>query len=229
MELHTVMEQLAKMGTDQTVKIYKRHGVNNELYGVSFGNLKKLKKELKKDHKLAVNLWDTDNYEARILATYIADPEKITKELATKWVNSLEYYVISEVLSSLIAKTPIWRELMEEWMQSDKEFVKSTAYYVFANVLKLKGTISEKEIEEQLSIITSNIHSESNRVKHTMNNALMAIGIFRPEFQQQAIDSAKIIGKVEVDHGKTNCKTPDAIDYIQRAVTRNKARKKKKK
>jgi 3-methyladenine DNA glycosylase AlkD len=115
---------------------------------------------------------------------------------------------------------------MNSWIESDKEFVKSTGYYVFADVLRVNKTISTKDIKEQLSIIETKIHTESNRVKHTMNNALIAIGIFRPEFQEQVLIIAKKIGRVEVDHGLTSCKTPDATDYILRTIIRNKSRKK---
>ncbi len=61
-----------------------------------------------------------------------------------------------------------------------------------------------------------------------MNNALIAIGIFRPKFQEQALIVAKMIGKIDVDHGLTSCKTPDATDYIIKSITRNKSSKKKK-
>ena len=60
-----------------------------------------------------------------------------------------------------------------------------------------------------------------------MNNALIAIGVFRPEFQMQAINAAEEIGKVEVDHGLTSCKTPNAVDYILRTLNRDKLRKEK--
>lgn len=201
--------------------------LNNELFGVNIANLKKNQKQIKKDPKLSIQLWKTKNYEAIMLATYIADPEMMTVGLANKWVNSIEYYILSETLASLIAKTPVWRELINNWMESDKEYVKSTAYYVPASVLKSNKEVSEDEIREQLTIIKSQIHTESNRVKHTMNNLIIAIGIFRPEFEKQALKVAKEIGKVVVDHGKTNCKTPDATEYIQQAITRNKSRKKK--
>lgn len=53
-----------------------------------------------------------------------------------------------------------------------------------------------------------------------MNGALIAIGIRNSTLQRQAIAAAKQIGKVEVDHGRTSCKTPDAVAYINKAVQR---------
>lgn len=51
-----------------------------------------------------------------------------------------------------------------------------------------------------------------------MNNALIAIGIYKPELREKAITAAQRIGKVDVDHGKTSCKIPDAAEYINKAV-----------
>jgi hypothetical protein len=53
-----------------------------------------------------------------------------------------------------------------------------------------------------------------------MNNALIAIGVCKQGLRQQAIASAKRIGKIEVDHGETNCKTPEAMSYIEKAAQR---------
>lgn len=50
-----------------------------------------------------------------------------------------------------------------------------------------------------------------------MNGALISIGVFKPSFRDKAIDAAKRIGKVEIDHGETTCKTPDAVLYIEKA------------
>lgn len=53
-----------------------------------------------------------------------------------------------------------------------------------------------------------------------MNSALIAIGIRNPKLERKALAAAKRIGKVEVDHGETSCKTPDAPTYIRKAVAR---------
>jgi hypothetical protein len=53
-----------------------------------------------------------------------------------------------------------------------------------------------------------------------MNNALIAIGCRNPTLTKRALAASKRIGKVEVDHGETGCKTPDAAEYIQRTLAR---------
>jgi hypothetical protein len=53
-----------------------------------------------------------------------------------------------------------------------------------------------------------------------MNGALISIGVFKPALRARAIETARSIGKVEVDHGETNGKTPDAVPYIEKASKR---------
>jgi hypothetical protein len=56
--------------------------------------------------------------------------------------------------------------------------------------------------------------------RHSMNQAVIAIGIYKPSLRDDAIATAERIGKVEVDHGETSCKTPDAVTYINKAAAR---------
>ena len=73
---------------------------------------------------------------------------------------------------------------------------------------------------EHLETIELEIHSRKNRVRHSMNGAVMAIGLRNRKLEKGALAAAAAIGKVEVDHGETNCKTPDAAAYIRKARTR---------
>ena len=68
MTLKQALAALQKAGTAQNRKVYGNHGVSGPMYGVSFAELKKLKKQIKQDHELACGLWDTGNHDARILA-----------------------------------------------------------------------------------------------------------------------------------------------------------------
>ncbi len=74
--------------------------------------------------------------------------------------------------------------------------------------------------QEVLATIEKQIHRSPNWARYAMNGALISIGVFKPTLRKQAIEAAQRIGKVEVDHGDTNCKTPDAVPYIEQASKR---------
>ena len=61
-----------------------------------------------------------------------------------------------------------------------------------------------------------------------MNNALISIGVRNPKLQKSATAAAVRIGTVEVDHGETSCKTPEAVSYIKKTVAHNKKKAAKK-
>jgi 3-methyladenine DNA glycosylase AlkD len=63
-----ILAELRSLGTEQNRKIYSRHGVQGEMFGVSYANLEKLRKKIKTDHMLAGQLWAAGNHDARILA-----------------------------------------------------------------------------------------------------------------------------------------------------------------
>lgn len=86
-------------------------------------------------------------------------------------------------------------------------------------VMKSGEGFSDEELTAVLETTRSGIHKAPNRKREAMNHAVIAIGS-RPSMKQAAIKAAKAIGKVEIDHGETSCKTPDAIAYIEKVYAR---------
>lgn len=218
--LSDIMEELKHQGTSQNVKVYRRHGATGDLFGVSFANLKALKKKIKTDQSLAESLWETGNIDARMLATMIADPKTITPETAEKWVKDINYYVLADSFAVLIARTDMTRDKVLTWVKSADEYVRRVGYSTLASALKEGTKLSDEDCLDMLQRIEKEIHSSPNRARQAMNNAVIAIGVFRPELSEQAVSAATRIGKVEVDHGDTSCKTPDAVSYIYKSLKR---------
>jgi 3-methyladenine DNA glycosylase AlkD len=216
------LQQLEEMGTAQNRKIYMRHGVKGEQYGVSMANLKKLKKQIKIDQSLAEELWTTGNHDARYLATMIADPKTIADPTLQAWAQDLDNYVISDIFSGLVNQTPFARQKMEAWTDSDSEWIGQVGWNLLAHLAMNDKTLSDDYFRPYLHIIECDIHNRKNRVRYSMNNALIAMGIRNETLQKEAVAVANKIGIVEVDHGDTSCKTPDAADYIERMVARKK-------
>ncbi|MGE7887092.1 DNA alkylation repair protein [Bacillus cereus] len=225
MLLEEVMQQLEEYGTEQNRKTYKNHGAKEPLFGVSFANLKLLKKKIKKDHDLATLLWETKNMDAMTLATYILDPKKLSVNQINSWVQEVDYYCLMDVLMTSICTSPIALERMEEWTKSNDEWTGRAGWSLLANIAIKNKTLHDDFFSPYLEVIKANIHNEKNRKKEAMNSALIAIGIRNEGLERKAIEIAREIGKVEVDHGATSCKTPDAEAYIKKA--RERAEKKK--
>ncbi len=221
MTLKQAIAELKKMGTPQNVKIYKRHGAGDNLYGVSFAKLGSLKKKIRVDHELALQLWDTGNTDAQTLATMIVDPQQLTASQINRWVAGINYHLLSDMVSGVVTRTPFAKKKIEQLMTSKQEFVCATGYSGLASALKDNlADITDDDCKRYLKTIVKEIHKAPNRARHSMNGAVIAIGVFRRHLAEEAIAAAGTIGTVEVDHGETNCKTPDAVPYIQKALKR---------
>ncbi|MCI0488906.1 MAG: DNA alkylation repair protein [Blastocatellia bacterium] len=217
-----VIEQLKAYGTEQNRKIYRRHGVAGDLYGVSYSNLGKLKKAIKIDHDLAEKLWATGNQDARVLATMIADSSRASDRLLNAWAKDLSNYVLTDAFSGFVMRTPFVRKKMEQWIGSKKEWTGRIGWQLLAYLAMKDAELPDEFFESHLEVIERDIHKGKNRVKDAMNSALIAIGMRNNKLKKEALSVAKKIGKVEVDHGETSCKTPDAAEYIRKASKRKK-------
>lgn len=224
MTLAEVLAELESLGTEQNRKIYRRHGAGDNLYGVSFANLNKIAKRMKRNTPLARELWDTGNADARALATMIVDPKEFTAADADHWLDGVTYYMLVDLLAGVVTKSPAFVEKMEEWRRSPDEWPAQAGWDLLAAYAMNRDgrypDVPDAYFEDALATIERTIHGAPNRTRHAMNNAVIGIGMRNDHLAELATAAARRIGKVEVDHGETGCKTPDAADYIAKSRAR---------
>ena len=225
MGYRAVMKELKDLGTQQNRKVYARHGAGPKQYGVSFADLGKIAKGIGKDTELAEKLWASGNSDAMILATMVADPSNVTKGMLNSWVRDVHYYQLASYLAKLVAASPHAKDLMEKWTGYKKEFVSQTGWDVLSLLAINDPDLDEKMLKARLKMIESGIHDSENRARYSMNSALIAIGRRDPALKKVALTVAESIGKVEVDHGETGCKTPDAVAYIKKPAPKRAKKK----
>ena len=220
MKCAEVMKQLKSLGSAQTRKVYRNHGTLGELYGVKYGDLGKLVRKIKVDHEQALELWETEVVDARVLATMIADPAKMTMTVLNGWMKSVDSSALSNAVSNVAQRSPSAVKLVAKWKarkSARSEWVSSTAWMMVAGITRESPQLySKKEYKELLKEIENEIHSAPNQTRHAMNSAVIGIGTYIDE--RSAVAAAKRIGVVEVDHGATSCKTPSAERYIRKAA-----------
>ena len=220
------MKELRAAGTAQNRKVYARHGVKEPMFGVSYAALGKLKKKIKTDQPLAEKLWATGNHDARALATMIAEPDKMSARTLDAWAKDAGNRGLAAAVSNVAAEAPSGKTRMEKWVISKAEMVACAGWHTLASIAREENGLPDSYFAKYLKTIESKIHKSDNWVKYAMNNALINIGVRNPALEKKAIAAAKRIGKVEVDHGVTGCKTPDAAAYIKKTVAYNKKKAK---
>ncbi|MEQ9406706.1 MAG: DNA alkylation repair protein [Fuerstiella sp.] len=223
MELASVMSSLKSLGTIQNVRTYKRHGSGDDVFGVSYADLNKLKKQLGTQHELALNLWGTGNTDARSLATMIADPDQLSPSQATQWMKEVTYPPHENEVAAVVARSAFGLSKMRQWRKQKSEYARTTGYAILACLLKDDpDSVDELECQRILKDVESEIHRSPNRARHAMVLAVIAIGIQKPELREAAVEAGQRIGDVKVDHGDTACVTPQIVPYINKALSRGK-------
>jgi 3-methyladenine DNA glycosylase AlkD len=224
MEFVEALRALEQAGTEQNRKVYKRHGAQEPLFGVSFAELGRLQKLIKVDHSLARQLWQTDNHDARVLALQIADPSRLDLPTAESWLHGVRDYTVCGYLAKLIAASPLAREISDAWRGRHDEWDSACGWAVLALLAGNGADLDESWCEARIQEIENGLAAAPNRTRYEMNNALIALATVGPKAKKAALAAAKAIGKVHVDHGETNCKTPDAASAIAK-VTEYRARR----
>ena len=225
MKATDVLQELQRMGTAQNRKVYGRHGVVGDMFGVSYANLNQLRRKIKIDHSLALQLWESEIHDARVLATMIADPKLLSLKEINRWCNDLDNYVLAGGFTDLVAKTPHAYKKMKQWIAVRSEWKSASGWALVASLASAENELDDSVFVDLIETIEQNIGSAPNRTRHSMALALIRMGCRSGSLERKAIAAAKRIGRIDVDHGETSCKTPDVVASIKKTRQRTKPRR----
>ena len=218
MTLAETMLTLKKAGSAQTRKTYARHGAPEPMFGVSFATLKALMKRIDVDHELALALWATGNFDARNLAVKIVDPARMTPAGLDRWAREMsESLMCGGYAAMLAAETPHGAAKAGEWLASKDGRLHGAGWTLLGQLAQRDEATPDAFFEKRLGEIERTIHAAPNAEREGMNRAVITIGCRSPGLRKAALAAAKRIGKVEIDHGDTACKTPDPAEHIEKA------------
>ena len=198
MQYEEVIARLKAEASPENVAGMARFGISStNTLGISIPTLRKLAKETKKDHELALKLWDSGFHEARILASFTDEPEKVTESQLEHWVKDFDSWDVVDQVSELIAKTPYALKKIHEWADRDEEFVRRAAFSLIAEIAWHDKKMSDDEFEQFFPIIKKAATDERNFVKKAVNWALRNIGKRNKALNRRAIEAAKEIQKID--------------------------------
>ena len=225
MKLKEVMAELESYGDERTKTTLMRHGAKEPFFGVKVQDLKKILKKTKKDHALALELYETGNSDAMYLAGLMADETKVTKAQLNNWVKKAYWQYLNEYAVPFVAsETKFGFDLGLEWIKSKDENILAAGWATLASYSSVWED-EQLDIEKYNSLlddIEANIHQAPNRVRYTMNRFVIMVGTSIKSLTEKAKKIAKKIGKVEVHMGGTACKVPLATEHIEKIAARNK-------
>jgi 3-methyladenine DNA glycosylase AlkD len=162
--------------------------------GVAIPQLRSLAKGIKKNHHLAVELWETNIHEARILASIIDEIDKLTEEQMDNWVQDFNSWdLCDQVCQNLFIRSSFTQKKIIEWSIRPEEFVKRTAFTLIANTATHAKTVSTEQIALFFTLIKQAASDERNFVKKAVNWALRQLGKRSLSLNQEALVVAQDI------------------------------------
>src|SRR6187399_995836 len=124
-----ILEEIKPLGSDSYKRVMIKHGVKEPFFGVKISELQKIVKRIKKDYQLALDLYDTGNYDAMYLAGLIADDAKMTKKDLQNWIAKAYCGAIAgSIVPWVAAGSPHGHEVALEWIESKEEIVATAGW-----------------------------------------------------------------------------------------------------
>ncbi len=171
-------------------------------FGIGLTVLRKLAKQIGRDHALARQLWGSDVYDAQVIALLIDDPKQITRQQAEAQVQKLDQGMLRHVFSSCdasLAKTPFVVELSGDWIDSKDVARRVCGYGLLYEVSKSKKKNAPDDafFLERIKHIRKSFASENRSVLGSMGGALMGIGKRNARLNAAALKVAEAIGPIK--------------------------------
>jgi 3-methyladenine DNA glycosylase AlkD len=156
----------------------KRYGiVAPKAYGVPMGAIQRLAKSLGRDHDLALALWSSGWYEARLLAAYVDQPERVSSAQMDRWAKDFDNWGVCDTLCfCLFDRTPhAWRKV-DQWAGRRDEFVRRAAFALLASLALHDKQTDDAPFLATLPLIERAAADERNFVKKGVSWALRSVG-----------------------------------------------------
>lgn len=221
MDYKKVLKKLKSLSNPEAVTGMARFGINpKDTYGISIPNLRKMSKEIGRDHCLAEQLWSSGIHEAQILASMIDEPEKVNQQQIETWVNDFDSWdVCDQTCMNLFEDTPYAYRKAVEWSEREGEFVKRAGFVMMARLAVSDKNADDEKFIKFFPLIKKHSTDNRNFVKKAVNWALRQIGKRNSYLNKIAIETAQ--GIQEMDSKSARWIASDALRELTSKVIEN--------
>lgn len=219
MTLPQALAELEALGDEGVRAMNARHGAVGKQFGVKLGDIRKVAKKVRRDHALALALWDTGIAEARFLATLVIDVRQLSADELDRMVRSLTWDRVADWLNAYVVKEhPEKEALREKWMKSKDPWSLRAGWNLTAE--RLAKDPEGLDPAGLLDRIGKEMGKAHPAARWTMNAALAAIGIHHPALRERAVAVGERLGVYRDYPVPKGCTSPFAPIWIREMVRR---------
>ncbi len=219
MTLKEAMARLKALGDEKRRLHNKKNGAGDNQFGVPMGEIRKLAKEIKTDHDLALALWKTDNIDARLLAILVLKPKSLSVEELDRMVRQADFAQVADWLNSyVVANHPDKEELRRKWLKDPDPWAARAGWSLTAE--RIAKQPDGLDLPAILDRIEAEMADAAPAVQWTMNSSLAEIGIRFPKLRKRAITIGELLGIYRDYPVSKGCTSPFAPIWINEIVRR---------
>src|ERR1700681_1519792 len=174
-----ILEEMKPLGSDSYKRVIFNHGVKEPCFGVKIGDLQRIQKRIKKDYQLALDLYDTGNYDAMYLAGLIADDAQMRKKDLQRWIaNATHSPLAGSTVPWVAAGSPHGWELALEWIDSKRALTAAAGWATLGRLVSIKNDykLDMPELKRLLERVRKTIRQAQDVVRRQMNLFVIAVG-----------------------------------------------------
>lgn len=223
-----IISELKSLSNPKNIEGMARFGISRKgTLGIPIPTLRTMAKKIGKNHQLALELWDSGIHEARLLAGFIGDPEKLTESQIESWVKDFDSWdICDQVCSALFDKSEFaWKKVFE-WPEREEEFVRRAGFALIAALSVHDKLAKDEQFVKCFPLIIRYSYDDRNFVRKAVNWALRQIGKRNMALNAKALAVAKQIQKL--DSKSARWIANDAIRELENEKVKKRVKEKSK-
>ena len=199
-----ILAELQALRSPENLAGMARFGINTRsALGVPVATLRKMSRQIPHHHQLAGELWGSGIHEARILASMVDEPERVTEAQMERWVSDFDSWdLCDQTCANLFEKIPAAWSICVQWSEREEEFVKRAAFTLMARLAVSAKAATDDQLAAFFPLIKKESGDGRNYVKKAVNWALRQIGKRNPALREQAVACAQEIGATGTPSGR---------------------------
>jgi len=219
--VNDVLKRLEELGSESVRIRNRKRGAGDAQFGVMLGDIRKVAKEVGRDHDLALELWATENVDARLAAILMLEPKRLSSEELDTLVRSAGFVQVFDWLDSyVVRKHPDKEALRQRWMVDDDPWAARAGWSLTAQ--RIQKDPDGLDLTGLLDRIETELATAAPEPQWTMNHALAAIGIHHAKHRDRAMTMGEDLGIYRDYPVPKGCTSPFAPLWIAEMVRRQK-------
>jgi 3-methyladenine DNA glycosylase AlkD len=219
MTLQETLKALEELSDVKTRAHNAKTGIGENQYGVKLGDLRKLAKRIKVNHALALQLWETNNFDAQMLAILLLKPQEISAKELDSMVRSLQYTRLADWMNAYVVNVHPEKETLRlQWMQDDNPMAARAGWNLTS--VSVSKNPEKLDIPALLDRLEKEMLDAAPEAQWTMNFTLAEIGIHHPQYRHRAIAIGENLGVYRDYPVSKGCTSPFAPIWINEMVSR---------